>query len=334
MSPSTQVQVWHGGASTQYPRLGAKLNIDDVWFASRAARHPGGWDASRLPRSLTDLFLACDRLEKFIVQAVNRPDTDFYARTTPVEQTTIPRLLNTFDGLLQLAAQGYAGPAIILGRTLIEDTVALWWFGSRDESDLLARLTEHERSVGLKMQGQSSPLARYLTVTSDLPTVSAEAEARIATDYAVDPNLGHRHWTGKSVKELAKAARSRMRPCDQEALDVLLGKPMLFANLMTHNSPTSLSARVQSFSRGQGFGVASRAQSATLVHDALAIGYECLALIGAYAVAEADLDGLDELTTNDRRRFVVLPREAKVGRNEPCPCGSGRKYKTCHGRAA
>jgi preprotein translocase subunit SecA len=22
----------------------------------------------------------------------------------------------------------------------------------------------------------------------------------------------------------------------------------------------------------------------------------------------------------------------KVGRNEPCPCGSGKKYKQCHGR--
>ena len=22
----------------------------------------------------------------------------------------------------------------------------------------------------------------------------------------------------------------------------------------------------------------------------------------------------------------------KVGRNEPCPCGSGRKYKHCHGK--
>ena len=24
----------------------------------------------------------------------------------------------------------------------------------------------------------------------------------------------------------------------------------------------------------------------------------------------------------------------KVGRNEPCPCGSGKKYKHCHGRYA
>jgi uncharacterized protein YecA (UPF0149 family) len=26
------------------------------------------------------------------------------------------------------------------------------------------------------------------------------------------------------------------------------------------------------------------------------------------------------------------PSSRKVGRNEPCPCGSGRKYKHCHGR--
>jgi preprotein translocase subunit SecA len=27
-----------------------------------------------------------------------------------------------------------------------------------------------------------------------------------------------------------------------------------------------------------------------------------------------------------------IRREPKVGRNEPCPCGSGRKFKHCHGR--
>ncbi|MFM9051758.1 MAG: SEC-C metal-binding domain-containing protein, partial [Bacteroidota bacterium] len=23
--------------------------------------------------------------------------------------------------------------------------------------------------------------------------------------------------------------------------------------------------------------------------------------------------------------------EQKVGRNDPCPCGSGKKFKSCHG---
>jgi len=26
--------------------------------------------------------------------------------------------------------------------------------------------------------------------------------------------------------------------------------------------------------------------------------------------------------------------EKTVGRNDPCPCGSGKKYKNCHGREA
>ena len=31
--------------------------------------------------------------------------------------------------------------------------------------------------------------------------------------------------------------------------------------------------------------------------------------------------------------WPTQPRQvAKVGRNEPCPCGSGKKYKECHER--
>ena len=28
----------------------------------------------------------------------------------------------------------------------------------------------------------------------------------------------------------------------------------------------------------------------------------------------------------------AMPQKVMVGRNEPCPCGSGKKYKHCHGR--
>ena len=31
---------------------------------------------------------------------------------------------------------------------------------------------------------------------------------------------------------------------------------------------------------------------------------------------------------------TVRRDEPKVGRNDPCPCGSGKKYKKCHGQAA
>jgi uncharacterized protein YecA (UPF0149 family) len=39
-------------------------------------------------------------------------------------------------------------------------------------------------------------------------------------------------------------------------------------------------------------------------------------------------------TGGDDSRKPVRRDEPKVGRNDPCPCGSGKKYKRCHGLAA
>jgi preprotein translocase subunit SecA len=34
-------------------------------------------------------------------------------------------------------------------------------------------------------------------------------------------------------------------------------------------------------------------------------------------------------------KIETVRREGKkVGRNDPCPCGSGKKYKKCHGKSA
>jgi preprotein translocase subunit SecA len=37
-------------------------------------------------------------------------------------------------------------------------------------------------------------------------------------------------------------------------------------------------------------------------------------------------------TNSPVQRVKPIVREKFVGRNEPCPCGSGKKYKHCHGR--
>jgi preprotein translocase subunit SecA len=33
------------------------------------------------------------------------------------------------------------------------------------------------------------------------------------------------------------------------------------------------------------------------------------------------------------RKLEPVRAEKKIGRNDPCPCGSGKKYKQCHGKA-
>jgi preprotein translocase subunit SecA len=43
------------------------------------------------------------------------------------------------------------------------------------------------------------------------------------------------------------------------------------------------------------------------------------------------------ITTNaasDKKPEPIRNRGEKVGRNDPCPCGSGKKYKNCHMRQA
>jgi preprotein translocase subunit SecA len=58
--------------------------------------------------------------------------------------------------------------------------------------------------------------------------------------------------------------------------------------------------------------------------------------MAAAAVAQAQADGVEgpapapEEVVNTP---IVKSDWDKTGRNDPCPCGSGRKYKNCHGAA-
>src|SRR5881409_3879190 len=52
--------------------------------------------------------------------------------------------------------------------------------------------------------------------------------------------------------------------------------------------------------------------------------------VGAMAAAAGDGDGAGEMTLD----LPIRRSMPKVGRNEPCPCGSGKKYKNCCGRVA
>lgn len=65
-----------------------------------------------------------------------------------------------------------------------------------------------------------------------------------------------------------------------------------------------------------------------------------------YNMVEAKADWLynlkewDDLLDADRRKELYRKQKSsttivkgeKIGRNDPCPCGSGKKYKHCHGK--
>lgn len=50
------------------------------------------------------------------------------------------------------------------------------------------------------------------------------------------------------------------------------------------------------------------------------------------AVVMHELDHMDGFTMFDRQVKTIRRQGPNVGRNDPCPCGSGKKYKKCCGR--
>jgi preprotein translocase subunit SecA len=60
---------------------------------------------------------------------------------------------------------------------------------------------------------------------------------------------------------------------------------------------------------------------------------EAQSVLGASSVPEtpAGSAGSGSLGAGEARQEPLVRPERKVGRNEPCPCGSGRKFKQCHG---
>lgn len=75
----------------------------------------------------------------------------------------------------------------------------------------------------------------------------------------------------------------------------------------------------------------------------------CEKLFRVQPVSETDMERLEKKRRAEQQRMVlssgegegkeeekkkpIRRQEKKIGRNDPCPCGSGKKYKKCHGKA-
>jgi uncharacterized protein len=69
-----------------------------------------------------------------------------------------------------------------------------------------------------------------------------------------------------------------------------------------------------------------RAESVARLYDGADLDREELINEALYAVQELRMYWITHAPKAQTRRV-----ENKVGRNDPCPCGSGKKYKKCHG---
>ncbi len=74
-----------------------------------------------------------------------------------------------------------------------------------------------------------------------------------------------------------------------------------------------------------------RIQSQEQVAQAAEALEEQASQVGNITYTHPNEDGSVSQETDPSTTAAEVPR---VGRNDPCPCGSGKKYKSCHGKLA
>ncbi len=101
---------------------------------------------------------------------------------------------------------------------------------------------------------------------------------------------------------------------------LLIGQPALCANILLYGTKDGWAALQQKKFNAQ----EHQANADSLAGSAHAIHAFWLDQRRAQAAA-------GQLPDPVARRESVRREGPKIGRNDPCPCGSGRKYKHCHG---
>ncbi len=159
--------------------------------------------------------------------------------------------------------------------------------------------------------------------------LEALQDPRIELDEAEDVTIGR---TFRNLLEREYGIRfGSAALADRFAFEAAypIGRPFGFHGLYNFcrvMPPAALAALAGSFSDT----VARSVQLAQLLRNCVALGQWQPAIAIAKRILAAE-PGHGEAATLLRNSEAALARGAGIGRNDPCPCGSGKRFKQCHG---
>lgn len=264
------------------------------------------------------------RAIKYNVPAQMNPGNSASDEVVLIEFT---RALNTFESIIALALDGYGPQGEMLLRPLFEATITLWWASNNPKIAyeryrlnrfyLLNLWAKARRDGGVRDIGEPPPL-----LDEEL-----EKAVRWFGQY------GQLSWTGVKFRDLVDEFVSFLdHKGDAFHLKNYVTYIHPFINWMLHSS-------------GLGFWrflppAETNLPTATLGPSDIAV-LDCMNLAWNISVIAAstfsDHFGLDLLTKIKPTIFETWAAFQdpevikKIGRNDPCPCTSGLKFKLCHG---
>ena len=277
---------------------------------------------------------ACEALRDFLLEMV-RP---WAGRTLDPERTEdallaalLARSSNTFWASIELSRMGFGDQALMLNRSLFEDMVDAHWVTVQPDI-AAARYGEHLEHSQMIM---AEALAHHPTFIEPDELPVFEPARRMELDRFFG-TFGQRSWTGIGLHERVELIEHLWT--NEQAREHL----HFFRRVVHRMNNQRLHASAEAFNR------LLRSRNATEVAFRLGPSGEGVdeALFGAwwtflqieslvidhFDFPQETRQRLDELIADATAFRSLSPEEIRgVGRNDPCPCGSGKKFKRCHG---
>lgn len=256
--------------------------------------------------------------------------------SSPIElliQVETVRAVNTFGALLHLCAGGFGVQAEMLSRVIYESTLVVAWAIDHPEEAAERYELNQEYLFYLHLRHRTDA-----GTFRNAPEPTPMPPERLERARAQFGPYGEKSWTGKTNRQLGQHFRQSATGSELRQLEALESSIFRFVNWSIHASGLGFLHAVDSSADDAGVWYAPVGPSATAVTDALLVGYNCalmfVQVVGAEHPALFEEPVVRRLT--HRVWLALLPPDKRhaLGRNSPCPCGSDRKYKQCHGRAA
>jgi hypothetical protein len=278
---------------------------------------------------------ACEALRDLLLEIV-RPWHGRLLDPARPEDALLAALLTrsakTFWAVIELARIGFGEQGMMLNRSLFEDVADAYWI-TLDPEQAKSRYVQHHDHGQMIM---FEALAKHPTLYNPADIPRSDPEQRKELD-ALFGAYGHKSWTGIPLhKRVEMVGHLWIDEREREHLRFFGRVVQRINNQQLHTRADAVNRTVRSrndaeiaFQLGPSDALAEQA-----LFGAFWTFWYILRLILDHFEVEATLRGrLDGQFNDGTATFRSLTAEELrgVGRNDSCPCGSGKKYKHCHG---
>ncbi len=291
----------------------------------RQTELPAGVGVSSVHRFAPQLDL-CERLLWTAWSQRPRPHRTM-SHATVYCLAILGRSLEIYDAVLALARTGRSLPALMLDRALFEDMVAAFWLSHPDNRESGVELIRDQEDHIVLLS--NDVIRKYPDRVMLSPEEHKDLEARRVEYNKVFGKHGQWTWFGDVYSAIAVIAPLWERlGGEEEDLRLHYAVVHTHINRRVHTTASSLTRSLGRYDQ-------PRKIDDLEVKLALQAAFFCLDGLANLVFDEtgADRAPLHELEQESPVVFRELDHNnlSKVGRNEPCPCGSGKKFKHCHG---